>query len=194
MAGTTGFLATATFEHAQGAEDTPRQPVTAGIWGSEDAVHWEPIPGTPLGINDIIPVANGFVAVGSGEADHAAHAIAWRSADGRTWADAALPAPVGLPAGTPVIVERVATGSAGLLAFGEREDDFSTVVWSSPDGAAWTSLDLTITLNGAAVDLAQAVDGSLLLAGQSSSGSGDPIVWLLTPGPGHLAHQGQVIS
>lgn len=182
VAGATGFLATATFENAsQGSEGTPRQPVTAGIWRSADAVHWEPIPGTKLGINDISPLADGFVAVGSGEADHAAHAIAWRSADGQTWTDAALPPPPGLPAGTPVLVERVVSGPAGLLAFGEREDDFSTVAWASPDGAAWTSLDLTPTLNDAVVDLAQAVDGSVLLSGQSSNGSADPIVWLLAP-------------
>jgi hypothetical protein len=176
------FLAAASFENSLGLPDTPRPALTAGIWRSADAVHWAPIPGTPLGVRDIVRVADGFVALGSsdpGDTSDIVHPIAWRSGDGRSWVKVEVPLPNGLPVGAPVHGERLVSGAAGLLAFGERGDD-STVGWSSPDGAAWTPLDLTAILDGARIDEAQAVGGSLLVRGRRSiAGVYEPVVWLL---------------
>lgn len=182
VAGTAEFLATATFEHSQGVEDTPRPQVTSGIWRSNDAIHWEPIPGTLLGVAQIVQVSDGFVAIGSSDTGDAAHPISLRSQDGRSWASVEVPSPNGLPDGTSIYGQRLVSGAAGLLAFGERDDDFSTGGWSSPDGTAWTPLDLTGILDGATVDQAHAVGGSILLLGdQTIAAARQPVVRLLAP-------------
>ncbi len=181
-AGTEEYLAAAAFEHAQGIEDTPRQPVTSGIWRSNDAIHWEPIPGTPLGVAQIVHTSDGFLAIGSSDTGDVAHPLSWRSADGRSWTSVEVPSPNGLPEGTSAYGQRLVSGAAGLLAFGERADDFSTVGWSSTGGTAWTPLDLSAILDGATVDQAQAMDGSILLLGDRAiAGAPEPVVWFLAP-------------
>jgi hypothetical protein len=176
-----GFLATAAFEYSEG-DTAPRQPVTAGIWRSTDAIHWEPVPGTPIGVAQIVHTSGGFVAIGlSGDGDRA-HPVSWRSTDGSAWTSVEFPPPDGVSGGTAIYPQRLVVGPAGLLAFGERADDFSAVGWSSPDGAMWTPFDLTSIVDGATVDHAWAVGGSILLVGdQMSVGSPDPAVWLLAP-------------
>ena len=182
VAGTTGFFATASFEESQGAEATPRQPVTAGIWRSDDAIHWKPIPGTPLGVGQIVRGPDGFVAIGTGYAGDVAHPVAWRSKDGRTWTTVEVPLPSGLPAGTSIYGQLLATGTVGLVAFAVRDDDFSTVAWSSTDGAAWSPLDLTGILDGATINEAHATGGSILLLGDRTiDGTATPVTLLLDP-------------
>jgi hypothetical protein len=179
------FLATAGFDHAQGDDGQPRPPVTDGIWSSTDAIHWEPIHGTPLGTGDIISAPGGFLAMGTtalngGSGDE--KAVAWSSADGRTWVPVPLPRPPDVLVAVAFYGGRVVNGPAGLLAFGERDDDFSTVGWSSPDGTAWTPLALTPALRSAQIEQAELANGSILLLGQLATGGVyTPAMWLLTP-------------
>jgi hypothetical protein len=178
-----GFLATSTFELDEAQAGTPRPPPTAGIWTSNDAIHWQPISGTPLGLNDLIRTDGGYLAVGSGVADHSAHAIAWCSTDGRTWTSAILPPPADLPTGARPYVERVVSGPTGFLAFGERDDTFAEIGWSSPDGVTWTAVDLDPALHGAVIDYLFPIGSSFLLSGHldDPSGAREPVMWLLRP-------------
>lgn len=181
VAGPTGFLAAASFEYSEGYTK-PLPPVTAGIWRSTDAIHWEPIPGTPFSVARIVRASDGFVAVGSSDAGNATHQMSWRSGDGRSWAPLELPPPPGVDAATASYPQRLVRGADGLLALGEREDDFSAVGWSSTDGTAWTPFDLTAIVDGATIDHAYSVGGSILLFGDRMIAGGDePAVWLLTP-------------
>ena len=180
------FLASAGFEHAQGQEEQPRPPVTDGIWRSADAIHWKPIAGTPLGVGDIVAAPGGFLAMGGSTALDAGsgvtNAVAWGSSDGRVWTPIALSRPHDVPAGVAFYGGQLVNGPAGLLAFGERDDDFSTVAWSSADGTIWTPLALTPALKGAQIERAVLVNGSILLLGQLQAGGlYTPADWLLTP-------------
>jgi hypothetical protein len=185
IAGSGVYLASAGFEHAQGQEAEPRPPVTDGIWRSTDAIHWKPIAGTPLGVGDIVAAPGGFLAMGSTALDAASGATsvtAWGSTDGTSWIPVGLPRPPEVPAAVGLYGGRLVTGGAGMLAFGERDDDFSTVGWSSPDGGIWTPLALTPALKGAHIERAVPVGGAILLLGQSqASGVATPAMWLLTP-------------
>jgi hypothetical protein len=179
------FLAAAGYEHAQGQEDHPRQPVTAGIWSSKDAIHWKPIAGTPLEVSDIIAAPGGFLTLGATALDAGSgvtNAVAWASTDGRAWIRIALPRPPDVPAGVAFYGGRLVSGPAGVLAFGERDDDFSTVGWSSADGSTWTPLGLTPALRGTQIERAVLANGSILLLGQrATDGVYAPAIWLLTP-------------
>ena len=90
VAGAGGFLAKASFEYSEG-NTKPLPPVTAGIWRSTDAIHWEPIPGTPLGVAQIVEVSDGFVAIGSKDTGDRAQPVSWRSPDGRSWTSVEVP-------------------------------------------------------------------------------------------------------
>ncbi|HEX7949478.1 MAG TPA: hypothetical protein VF494_03945 [Candidatus Limnocylindrales bacterium] len=175
-----GFLAAAAFEEPAGYPDTPGPPLTSGIWTSSDAIHWAPIPGTPLGLNDLIATDSGYVAIGSGVADASAGTMAWRSSDGQTWTGAVLPSPSDLTVGATLLFERVATSPVGLLAFGMRDDDSTEVGWSSPDGVDWTLVDLRPELDGAVVDNLFPIGDSLLVSAHfDQDGSWVPVAWLL---------------
>ncbi len=180
VAGAGGFLAKARFEYSEGYSK-PLPPVTAGIWRSTDAIHWEPVRDTSLGVARIVRASAGFVAIGSSGPDDATHPVAWRSVDGRSWASVELPPMPGVAAATASYPQRLVSGEAGLLALGERGDDFSALGWSSVDGTSWTPFDLTGTIDGATIDHVWSVGGSILLVGDRMSvGSPDPVVWLLT--------------
>ena len=135
MAGGAAFLATASFEYSEGYTK-PVPAVTAGIWRSADAIHWEPIPGAPVGVGQIVRTSDGFIAVGSSDAGNATHPVSWRSGDGRSWTSVELPPPTDVAAPIASYSQRLVRGAAGLLAFGEREDDSSAIGWSSADGTA----------------------------------------------------------
>lgn len=166
-----------------GGGTPPIQPVTDGIWGSTDAVHWGPIPGTPLGVREITRDTSGYVAIGTVAADGGVERpMAWRSVDGRTWVATALPLPTGLPASTLVYAQRLAMGASGLVAIGERDDDLSTVAWSASNASAWGLLDVAPILGDASVDRQLAMDGVILVVGRRvTGGESAPAVWLLRP-------------
>jgi hypothetical protein len=181
-----GFLASASFEYSEGFTK-PLPPVTAGIWRSTDAIHWSPIPGSPLGVREMIRTSSGLVAIGlKGDGD-AGHPVSWRSSDSRSWSSVEFPSSNGPAAGTTTYPQRLVGGPAGLLAFGERvddlsPDDFSAVAWSSADGTAWSALDVTAIVDGVTVDLVRTVRGTILLIGyRMVADVPQPVVWLLAP-------------
>jgi hypothetical protein len=93
-----------------------------------------------------------------------------------------VPLPNGLPDRASIYAQLLVSGAAGLLAFGERSDDFSAVGWSSPDGMAWTPFDPTAILDGASVGQAHAAGSSILLLGDRTiAGTGEPVIWQLGP-------------
>lgn len=178
-----GFLATATFEVDEGSEGTPGPDLTSGIWTSDDGMRWQPVPGSPLGLNDLLRTAAGYLAIGSSTPDQSAPALAWRSIDGRTWTSTALPAPADLPAGAAVFGQRIAGGHAGFVALGGRTDTFADLAWSSRDGVTWTAIDLASVLGDAIVDGLVPIGDALLLNGHRvlPNGSWEPVAWLLAP-------------
>lgn len=177
-----GFLATATFEEGEGLPDTPRPPVTSGIWTSDDGIRWAPISGTPLGLRDLIQTDQGYLAAGSIATDQVARPIVLRSSDGRTWTSASLPQPADLPFGVGIYVDRVVSGPTGFVAFGERDDTYSEIIWSSADALTWRAIDLDTAIKGVVVDSVFAVSDSLLVWGHfDRSGTWEPVAWLLRP-------------
>jgi hypothetical protein len=177
------FLAPAGFDLAAGDDGQPRPPVTEGIWRSPDAIHWRPIAGSPLGVGDIVAAPGGFVGLGSTDAGSGvSKAVAWGSTDGRAWIPVALPRPPDVQAGVGLWGGRLVNGPAGSLAFGQRDDDSSTVGWSSAEGTVWTPLRLTPALRAAQIEKAALLNGSILLLGQLPTGGVYiPADWLLTP-------------
>jgi hypothetical protein len=182
VAGTREFVAAAALEHTEG-EDVLLRPVTEGVWCSLDAVHWQPIPGTPLSVGEFVPLNDGFVALGSHDsAGGVSNPVAWRSTEDGTWIGVVLPRPAGMATGTSIYGGGLVSGGAGLLVFGTRDDDFSTVGWSSSDGAAWTPLDLTAILRGATIGGFYTARGGIVVLGTRSTAGGDePAAWLLAP-------------
>jgi hypothetical protein len=182
-----GYLAIAAFEYGWGpSAGVSRQPVTAGIWRSADAIHWTPVAASPVGVADLGVVGSGstLVAVGSGGGDLSQPALAWQSSDGgRTWSDGSLPTPPGLAAGVAAGVMRVVSASSGLLALGELTDDYNTMVaWSSPDGVAWSTEPLTLP-QATTLENALVLDGAVLIEGETLTDTGSvvPETWLVTP-------------
>jgi hypothetical protein len=180
--GPDGFLATASFEFSAG-DTAPAAPLTDGIWTSRDAVHWQPIAGTPLGLRGLTLAAGRWYAVGT-RADQAgadAPVIA-SSNDGRAWISVALPHPPGLPENVPIYPARLAAGVAGILVLGERGDDNTSVSWWSPDGASWASIALDRAATQTTFELVHPVAGSILAVGHrpTDTGSEVPGAWLIS--------------
>jgi hypothetical protein len=171
-----GFLATAQLEYSEGIEDAPRPAVTEGIWRSSDGIHWKPISPTPLGAFELVATSTGFEAAGGG-------VTVWHSTGVRSWTGVSLPTPPDLPVGGTAYVAQLVSGPTGILAFGERDDDFSTLEWASADGLAWTAISPSALLRSVAIDGIASSDGVILVMGEVSGGSGPPVLWKLVPGP-----------
>jgi hypothetical protein len=176
-----GYLAMAEFEAALGSGQDQEKPVTAGVWRSTDAVHWQAIAGTPLGMRAIVATSDGLIGVGSGQAMNPTPGLAWQSADGSTWTSAPLPTPGALSGGAGLDALTVVNASSGLLAVGERSDDpYTMVAWSSPDGRSWTAADLPVA-PGTTFDHAFAFNGGVLVVGETHPDTGSvPVMWLVT--------------
>ena len=111
----------------------------ARFWTSADGIEWQPVPDDPgafanAEVRAITRFGDGFVAVGVvGSAQHHTGAVAWTSADGRTWTrldDSAFAA--GIAAAV------VTTPAGGLVAVGSDLDRHEAFVWTSSDGRHWT--------------------------------------------------------
>jgi hypothetical protein len=111
----------------------------ARFWTSVDGSEWQPVPDDPVAFADaevraIAPLGDGYVAVGVvGTAQNPSAAVAWTSADGRTWTRVDDPSFVG---GVAVAVAVAPFG--GLVAVGSDLDRREAVAWTSPDGHRWT--------------------------------------------------------
>lgn len=181
-----GYLAPAAQEY-MGATTERVKPLTDGVWGSADGIHWSPIAGSPLGVTSLAVRSDIVVAVGSGAAgsDLSQPALAWTWSGGKTWSGGALPTPSDLPSGVTVGATLVANGPSGMLAIGQRSDGdtaTSLVVWTSPDGVAWTPSSVPAPV-ATAVVLAVPLGGSFLVAGDAQPDTGPiPVMWLVTGG------------
>jgi hypothetical protein len=103
------------------------------VYWSEDGIEWQPpvkgrSPDT-VNVTDVIATSEGFVAVGAGGAD----ALAWHSADGRTWTEA----PVATSGGDAALWGVTET-SLGYYAWGFV--DRRAHLWRSVDGEAWAGV------------------------------------------------------
>ena len=164
-------------------EATPAPPYGAGLTWSGFA----PLPRFGAGhtltnptVGDVTAGGHGFVAVGSDwvAADQAV-AVAWLSADGRTWTEHRI----GIPGTTSLLatpaLSSVATGGGRLVAVGR------VGIWRSTDGADWEQALGPDELDGVPLRVAWAV-GRFVAIGRSV---GDPCaarVWLSTDGTAWL--------
>jgi hypothetical protein len=168
-------------------------------------------------INDIAPLGDGFVAVGGRTLDglpavpgptdiyQGLRRAAWHSADGLTWATAAIDADSGEAAPGPM--GKMLAGSARLLAFGLGPATSPTdrMFYASSDGASWapgiqfdTSNTGIATWNGQIYLLRSRFVGSQptaeLIVGDglefgSKGSSVDPVIgggWAVAGAPGIL--------
>lgn len=127
----------------------------AVVWYSPDGTNWQAIdtvPGLADGvIGYLVASPDGLLAVGTAQkpdSQCAGDALGcnpispirfWASADGRNWH--ALPSTVAAPFGRAQL-DLVVSGPSGLVAFGElvpaTGTNITAMVWTSPDGQAWT--------------------------------------------------------
>ncbi|MEA2608935.1 MAG: hypothetical protein QOJ75_1178 [Chloroflexota bacterium] len=111
----------------------------ARFWTSVDGIEWQPVPDDAVAfanseVRAITPLGDGFVAVGVvGTAQRPSAAVAWTSADGRTWARVDDPS-----FANGVAVAVVPAPFGGLVAVGSDLDRREAVAWTSPDGHRWT--------------------------------------------------------
>ncbi len=142
-----------------------------------------PVEGSPLDLAELIATADGVAALGrradpSGGADIP---VIWRSSDGTTWTSAALPRPDTLPAGTSLDAAVLASGAAGWLVAADRDGgDAPSVIWTSPDGTAWTP-SADGPWDSARIVRATAVAGGILVTGETlgADGVSVPITWFV---------------
>jgi len=113
------------------------------VWTSPDGRSWTPVADSPIfqggRIRAIASVPSiGLVAVGEDLAGDTG--IVWVSPDGRTWKRAPADPTFGRP-GIQVRIYTVTAGPNGVVAAGTLDAGVQygeAVVWTSPDGYAWT--------------------------------------------------------
>lgn len=111
----------------------------ARFWHSPDGVTWQPVPDEPTEfanaeVRSIVRFGTGYVATGAlGTGETVTGSVAWTSADGIHWSrqDAA-----DLQRGR--VASLLVAPSGGLVAVGADLADHEALVWTSPDGKAWT--------------------------------------------------------
>jgi hypothetical protein len=179
-----GFAALTVTSHgyiAAGAIDEPVGDASVSlpaIWLSPDAADWsrvwegETSGDASAGISGLAEGPDGVVvAVGSAPNDAGDPAGAvWVSSDGRTWERIDPNAPVFATEASirsNVLMLDVTWGPNGFVAVGTDGGD-RPAIWNSPDGRAWTRIDLT----------EQPFDGATSLSAVSPLGSG-----LIAAGP-----------
>jgi hypothetical protein len=174
-----------------------RQPA---VWTSPDGASW-----TMAGAGDLgtgIGMLGELYAVGvDSGGELVATGVDWtkdprsgdgallRSGDGKAWQ--AVPV-TGLDGLGPTALRGLLVEPSGLVAVGSRlgADSTEAVVWTSPDGAAWTETAVLEHAGPGAAEAAGVVrspDGQLLVAGTSTEIDGTPVpaVWAGT-GPDAL--------
>ena len=137
-AGPDGFVAV-------GAIGSPE--MDAAVWTSPDGTTWTRVPDNDAvlgggGIQSVSAVAwtgDRFVAVGLEDDD----AAVWISTDGTGWERVADPGGMFGGGIGSTAMRAVTTGGPGLVAVGSgwAVDRPAVVVWTSPDGVAWTRVE-----------------------------------------------------
>ncbi|MGH9117229.1 MAG: hypothetical protein ACRD0A_04940 [Acidimicrobiales bacterium] len=188
-AGAEGVVASGLHRDQEG-ERSPR------LWFSEDGIEWEITAGTgdevfDAGGQEVVRAVaggpGGFVAVGSDDAEDRSDALAWFSAEGRSWERVDLP---GLSADRREALLSVAAHGSGFVATGYVADGAgqgAPASWVSTDGTAWTGPSLAFPLiddgRSTTADLTASTvssNGTTLAAGTGNSWR--PHVWTSTDG------------
>jgi hypothetical protein len=171
---------------AVGAAGDVKQATAAVTWRSTDAEHWE-----RSGADDALDEAvmnsvaagpQGIVAVGSDV--NSQRAVAWRSDDGATWTRSP-DAPSLENHGLRIEMRAVAWTPAGYVAgghllFGTQYP--TAVVWTSPDGAAWTRANEPASFSqGKIQGIAAGGPGVVAVGSFGSPDFSIPTVWV-SPG------------
>lgn len=176
----------------------------AAAWVSEDGVTW--LRATPnqtafvgeggLSMNDVVGFEGGYVAVGTesiddGDGGADQRAAAWFSPDGITWTRIAHDPAVFGDYEDNLSMSAVAVGPGGFVAVGAagRDDGQHGVVWTSPNGIAWTRVPNDPTFagrNGAWMgDVIATAEGFLSVGAEIDDSDwmygGYAAVWLATP-------------
>jgi hypothetical protein len=118
--------------------------VTGIVWLSPDGLTWERVPDPAdtfanLTLEHVLQVGNTLVLAAQGRAD-GPWGI-WTSPDGRTW----QPAATGADFFASATIRGLASGPAGVIAFGATRDGLP-LLWQSQDGSAWALSTGTATL------------------------------------------------
>ncbi|MBC6458775.1 hypothetical protein [Actinomadura sp. HBU206391] len=122
--------------------------------------------------------AKGYVIVGTDGGDSpTSFAVAWHSADLRTWRRGQIPAS---KSGAPRTILDVAAGSAGYAAVGETTDADRPPaqrarpgIWTSPDGLRWTEKQAALPNRASAGRLSQVtISGNTVVAAGEALFSG----------------------
>jgi hypothetical protein len=158
--------------------------VRARLWFSPDGESWQAVDGGPGGpfdtsgresLRDIAPLGEGFVAVGSRNADNDQDGVAWYSPDGQDWTQAEAPT---LGGDGRQSLQSVTVAGDVVVAGGYNSDlsgQGKPVVWRSRDGQQWgpasDTLPLPDSTRTAAADLTirslTVGDGGIVAAGGS---------------------------
>lgn len=161
---------------------------SAEVWTSPDGITWSRVPdkdalfaGAAMG--DVIRAGPGLVAVGTADDD----AAVWNSPDGIDWTR--VPHSEDIFGGEAEhYLNGVVVGGPGLVAVGGftfGRGDRTTVVWTSPDGIAWSRVPHNEAVFGGRPDggISSVTAGGpgLVAVGETGSESDfDAAVWIAT--------------
>jgi hypothetical protein len=170
---------------AVGAKGDAQRATAPAAWVSDDGVGWRPATISDAGpamMNGVAASPAGLVALGN-DADSLA-GLSWSSPDGEAWSSALADPAMG-NGGSRIQVQAVVWAGAQYVAGGHR--NFGTqrgtvVIWTSPDGRAWTRAPESVALGeGKLFGIAA---GSDRLIAVGSVGAPDfylPTVWVSPP-------------
>jgi hypothetical protein len=170
---------------AAGAAGDAQRATGPAAWVSDDGIAWRSagIEGSGAAMmNGVAAGPAGLVAVGN-DADSMA-GLSWSSRDGEAWSAGVADAAMG-NGGSRIQVQAVAWADTQFVAGGHR--NFGTqrgtaVIWTSPDGRAWTRAPEAVALGEGKLFGIAARSGRVIAVG--SVGAPDyylPTVWVSPP-------------
>jgi hypothetical protein len=171
---------------AVGATGDAQHATGPAAWFSDDGASWRAadVPGSgPATMNGVAAgPAAGLVAVGN-DGDSLS-GLSWSSPDGETWSSPATD-PSMDNGGSRIQVEAIVWAGAQFVAGGHR--NFGTqrgtvVIWTSPDGRAWTRAPESVALGeGKLFGLAARSDRVIAVGSVGAPDYYLPTVWLSPP-------------
>jgi hypothetical protein len=175
-------------------------------WTSSTGLTWQAHAVSTLGdgsiaerMTTVLSTPDGYLGGGSvGPELFERHARFWRSADGVSW----TPVADDPAAFADAEVRSIAAFGSGYVAVGltgAAQRATGSVVWTSPDGSAWTRVDAADLRRGRTVALAAAPNGGLVAVGSGLNEeealawtSADGRSWTLSPGEPSRQYAGKI--
>ena len=176
---------------AVGTTGPASTPGPAIVWTSPDGLRWSRAPAGPVFEGARMrTVANvpGIGLVAAGEDLAGDTGAVWTSTDGRTWAKAPTSPDLGRP-GIQVRMNAAIAGGPGVVIVGTATEGTQYgegVVWTSPDGLAWTRAPRTVELTDAELTAVTAWGGGIVAVGDR--GAPDAYVATVWTSPPAWAH------